>query len=127
MKGRKKGRREVKTNGAPLLLVKETIIRHRITEMPRRVARRARDLGITYDEIARRMGISRPVVSRETNKATMTVEFFRRLCEALEVEETDRIWFRDLPPIMTSEDGAQKFIAEARKRSKKWAKKSPLK
>lgn len=125
MSGRgKKGRRELKGNGAPVLLVREIVTRWQITEMPRRVSRRCTELGITYGEIAQRMGVSRPRVSFLTNRGTMSREFFRRLCDALELEETDSRWFTPLPEIMTAEDGAQKIIAKARERSKKWARES---
>lgn len=123
-KGSKRGRREVKSLGAPFLIVREVIERQTIDQMPRRVARRIRSLQLRHADIAKRMGVSGAVLSDRTHGPTMSLAFFQRLCVALEADPGDDFWSEPLPPIMTAEDGAQLFIAKALERSKKLAGKS---
>lgn len=67
--------------------VVERRVRLVITELPRRVSLRLGQMGITTSELARRMGCSRPFVSRMMHRPRLTLEAFQRLTVALEVDE----------------------------------------
>lgn len=120
-KGAKRGRREVKTLGAPTLVVREVVERHTIDQMPRRVSRRIRAMGSTHRDIAAALGVSGAVLSENTHSHTMSLEFFRRLCEALGIDEEHECWTEPLPKILSVDDGAQVFIKNAQQRAKKLA------